>query len=272
MLFSPKENPGLAKEIRGYSYEKPNNKFIKSLTLIELSEVETFKRTVAIVEDKDGNSARVLFYRSKFTPKRNEGELAKKTFKEKSVIGDLVLLPISEINDFESADKIAVENAKLMSVSCGATGITDDIDMQISGMSVVIMADPDKPKSISEDSLQKSIGYLFSEAGPFNEAMLFPDFKNKKFMANLHKGGVEFLIDRYSYKLMNEIIKNEKIDLDRMYANYTPFVMKAMSSYLRILRDIYRTGNPMETRSLKSFKDFMQDGIRNYLLKLVSKK
>lgn len=265
MIFSEKLSP----QIRSYKSERS----IKSnITLIEFEDKDAITRSMALVKDHEGNQATVLFYRQKFLPHRNHGELGNDVFHNKTVIGEVTKLPLG-IESLEKADELAFNNAKAMSIACGVTGIDADRNSQLSGMNIVIMADSENPNSINEESLQKLIGSLFGKDGPFKEAILFRDFNDKKLMVNLLNGGAEFVIDEYTYKLMIDQIASSKLDLKSRFPIYLPYIIKAMTVYLRLISDMYwRKGNSLDTRGGKGYEEFIKNNIQNYLNMLVAPK
>lgn len=260
MIFSKEFIPQIRSHLKEVSIR---NNLVKSISVIEFIDREAIVRRMALVEDPKGNRVAVLFYKQKFIPPKDKNQSAESPFHSKTVLGEIVVMA-SGLESFEEADEVAFDRTNSLSIASGMVGIDEDRNLHMSGMSAVVIADSENPNSINEASLQRAIGFLFSSQGPFGEAVIFPDFKDKKLMANLHKGGAEFVIDQYSYRQMLSVA--EKFNLKKRFGKYQEQILKAMSVYLRIIKEIYNRGDFLESRGGKGYKEFLMENIEQHML------
>jgi len=118
----------------------------------------------------------------------------------------------------ESADEINFKKVQDISYALDKTSLKENKNYLVSGMSVLVVSDPEDSESTISSDMQKAIGYLFSEKGPFSQALVLP--KNDMQKQNLIDGGAQVLI-----------ADTEGFDINTENPDFTFFVSEFLSKF-----------------------------------------
>lgn len=240
----------------------------KSLKIFRLKDIEKerkdgLKREVIQIEDIDGNKADIIIYQAS-SPLRTNMDDVWDYFKKYTHVGKVHIE--NKKFDLKRGDKIATHQTNLISLALEETGVSKDDGIQLTGASVVIVPDRKDPGSIKKESLQKAIGFLFSKEGPFSEMLIFPDFIDESFAANLEKSGTELLIKQEFFDIL---LKKSK----KFFEKFVSITGKDIFDYLialsAYLKKELSIPAELDGRGLASDKEFINKKSEFYLERLI---
>jgi len=239
--------------------------FIKSLTILTLTPLNSLERKIALLETVDGKKVSV-FVHSDLPPSRVNKNFVDSYFKEHSHVG---LLNFSNSpNSVDLNNEITSAHAKEMSEICKKTSIRKDERILVGGMAASVVPDQESPDSIHEKTVLKSIGFLFSKVGPFKNMAIISNIERKK-EKMLVDGGAQLLLDGEGLSILTDkaIPFVERFLKKYQNLNIFPFFV-AISAYLRKWLDVFDPQNLDGVGFGKTRKDFLKEMSEKYLKSL----
>ena len=180
---------------------------VRKMQLIEFEPKENFERQAVLIEDEQKNKSVVLIFKDNFEPTNRanvpehfeaKGETCVHVvYGEASTVGSIEFFHGTD-KPFEEAEKIAFEKAKKMMLGCEQSGIrSNDVNnnIQLSGMHVVVIEDPQKPDSADSENIQEAIAFLFGSVGPFKDVVVFPEKEQGTLMEKIKLQGGRTLLN-----------------------------------------------------------------------------
>lgn len=240
--------------IRGFPKD-----LIKNLEIITLEPKDDIERKIALIEDAYGHKASIYVYSNAPAP-RDDMKYVFPSFKEHTHVGGIEFLDHTKVATVDSADLISVKRIKDISAAIERSPLKEDKNYLISGMSALVIPDSEDSESTNNSDMQKAIGYLFSEKGPFNKTLVLS--RNDEQRQNLIDGGAQLLLpptDGFNVDSSNpdftlfvsrfaDKFKNEDI---------FPFFV-VLATYLRWSLDIYNLGELDGFGYGKDLKEFLK--------------
>jgi hypothetical protein len=141
--------------------------------------------------------------------------------------------------------------------------------MLVGGMSALVIPDSENPGVIYQESLQESVGFLFSKDGPFGNILIISADGSKK-EERLINGGVQFLLNRKEYGILIDMAVPFA---DRFLKKYqelsiAPYFVAA-SAHLRMLLDVFNPNNLDGVGFGKTKSEFLKEQSTQYLNRLM---
>lgn len=183
-------------------HELEIKKKVKAMWMVELDEVDNFRRRMVFIEDNKKNRTIILLCQDKYKPANREPIVRDQTsasvvYGDASAVGSIRYLQEQEGNPFEKANSLAFDEAQKMTKGCEMARTASnqfECEVQLSGAHAVVIEDPKKPGSENNQTVNQAIGFLFGPNGPFKDIIVFPEKGQEKLMEQIKTAGGRTLL------------------------------------------------------------------------------
>lgn len=173
------------------------------LTLMELENKNGFRRHIALV-DSGNDKIVVVISRHYFKPDNREdiegiesvrdGEVTPHVvYGNASTVGEIIILDEKAEKPIATALDLAERESRQMTEACMKIGVSIDPSIKLSGMSVVVVPDPNNPTSVKNPKFLEMISRLFGSQGPFSDVIIIPR-ENEELLAQIRNQGGKTLL------------------------------------------------------------------------------
>lgn len=183
-------------------FKLPNKEGIDDykLTLIELENRNGFRRHIALV-DSGVDKIAVVISRHDFKPDNREnikgvrnGEVIPHTvYGNTSTVGEIIILDENAEKPIATALDLVERESKQMTEACMEIGVSRDPNIELSGMSAIVIPDQNNPTSEKNPKFLEIISRLFGPQGPFSDAIIIPG-ENEELLAQIRNQGGRTLL------------------------------------------------------------------------------
>lgn len=170
------------------------------LTLIELENKNGFRRHIALVDSGEDKIA-VVISRHDFKPGNREdiedirdGEVTPHVvYGNALTVGEVIILDEKAEKPIATVLDLAERESRQMTEACMEIGVSRDPNIELSGMSAIVVPDQNNPTSGTNSKFLEMISRLFGPQGPFSDTIIIPG-ENEDLLEQIRNQGGKTLL------------------------------------------------------------------------------